>query len=124
MTEAKKSDEGKPRFDLLPMLAIERVARVMGFGAAKYGAHNYLKGRGLAYSRLIRAGIGHLVSFAVGRESDDETGESHLAHAACTALMLLELVLRGKGIDDRFNMQNESEPGDVAASKERVRRGW
>ncbi len=39
-----KFDGGKPRMDLLDPLWLAEVARVLGFGAQKYAAHNWRGG--------------------------------------------------------------------------------
>ena len=57
--------------------------------------------KGMSYGRLIRAGIGHFISWARRENNDPETGRSHLAHAICCALFLLAYSIRGVGTDDR-----------------------
>lgn len=42
-----KYDAGKPRLDLLPPKAILAIGEVMTYGAAKYGANNWLFTGGL-----------------------------------------------------------------------------
>lgn len=87
--EAMKDDKDKVRWDLLPVGALEEVAQVLTHGAKKYEAWNWAKDGGFTWSRLIRAGIGHLFAFARGVDKDEETGYSHLAHAICCLLFLL-----------------------------------
>ena len=74
---------------LVPVTAIEQIAKVMTYGATKYGAHNWTKG--IAYSRLIDAMHRHLSSWENCYESDNdpETNLSHLAHAACCLSFLI-----------------------------------
>ena len=98
-TEGIKFDDEKIRWDLLPWDALEEVAKVMTFGAKKYGDRNWEKG--IAYGRLIRAAIGHITDWAMRRDVDSETGLSHLAHAGCCVLFLLAYILRGVGEDNR-----------------------
>jgi hypothetical protein len=104
MEEAVKKDQGKDEFDALPWKAIAKVGRVMAFGKRKYSKGNYLQGEGLAYSRLTNACLRHLIAFEDREEFDPESGESHLAHAACCILMLHQSILMGKGIDDRMDI--------------------
>lgn len=85
--EGMKFDADKVRLDLIPYQAIEQVARVLTFGAAKYGEYNWA--RGINYSRLVRAAINHLQLWFRGQKHDQETGISHLAHAACCILFLI-----------------------------------
>lgn len=71
--------------------ALAAVERVMVFGDNKHGV-----GRGwarLTPQRHMRHAVGHLEQHQQGQISDDETGESHLAHAAARALMALESAL-------------------------------
>lgn len=99
MSEAKKFDTGKTPWELLPMDALAEVAKVLQFGATKYGAYNWT--RGMSYSRLVGAACRHLLQeWWCGRKVDSETGLSHLAHAACCILFLLAYELRGIGEDD------------------------
>lgn len=103
-----KHDNGKPPITLLPLRALWEAARVMGFGATKYARHNWLGG--IAYSRLADAAMRHIIQFTDGKDNDDEpdangnpgSGLSHLAHAACCVLMLLETHLRRPDLDDRY----------------------
>lgn len=103
VTEVKggvKHDGDKPALALLPFRATEEVAKVLAFGAKKYGTYNYKAG--FAYTRLISAALRHVFAFARGHDKDEETGLSHLAHAACCVLFLLDQQLAGTGEDDRW----------------------
>lgn len=95
-----KHDGEKVRLELLPTRALEEIGKVLTFGAKKYDAWNWAKG--FAWSRLIGATFRHLFAFARGEDKDPETGLSHLAHAGCCILFLLEHFLGGLGTDDRF----------------------
>ena len=98
--EGIKYDNDKPRTDLLPTVALEGVASVLGYGAKKYDTWNWAKG--MAYGRLIGAALRHLFAFARGEDNDKETGLSHLDHAACCILFLSTYVKTKRGTDDRF----------------------
>jgi len=104
-----KFDDGKTRWDLLPWDALEEIAKVMTFGAKKYGDRNWEKG--IAYGRLIRAAVGHITSWAMRRDVDSETGLSHLAHAGCCVLFLLAYILRGVGEDNRPVIKQATKQG-------------
>ncbi len=103
----KKFDAGKVRLELLPSRALREVARVLTFGAKKYGDWNWAKG--MKWSRLYGATQRHLTAWVDGEDNDPETGISHLAHAACSMLFLLVYQARGLGTDDRHKF----EPLDV-----------
>ena len=89
--KAVKHDNGKIRMELLPPNALEEIAKVFTFGANKYEEWNYIKGEGLSYSRVYGAALRHLNAWYKGELTDKETNESHLAHAGCCIMMLMEL---------------------------------
>jgi hypothetical protein len=95
-----KYDHGKARMELLPAAALTQVALVMEFGGRKYGDENW-RSPGFKWKRLIGATLRHVYAFIGGEDKDPETGLSHLAHAACCVLFLLEHQTVGLGEDDR-----------------------
>jgi len=97
---AIKFDNNKPRLDLLPSTALVEIAKVLGFGASKYAEHNWR--RGLAYSRLIGAAMRHIAAYNDGESIDPESGISHIAHAACNLMFLLEFEKTQPNLDDRY----------------------
>jgi hypothetical protein len=101
---ALKFDSDKPRMDLLSVDAQIAIAKIMTFGAKKYGDHNWRKG--FNYSRLYAACQRHLTSWWNGDTLDKETKESHLHHAACCLMMLIEHEIRNLGTDDRYYKDN------------------
>ena len=98
-SEARKFDIGKPPLSLIPRRASEEEARVLDFGRQKYGAWNWSKG--MDWSRLIDAGMRHLMAFADGESVDPESGLSHLAHARACLGFLLEYEKEHPELDDR-----------------------
>jgi len=98
--QSMKKDDGKTPLQLLPFRALTEVAKVLEFGARKYAPHRWRDG--MNWSRLIGGLFRHMFKWSEGEERDPETGLSHLAHATCNVLFLLEYVLEGKGTDDRF----------------------
>lgn len=96
-----KHDKGKMRFSLLPLPFVKAVCSVMEYGAEKYGEGNWK--RGMAWSRLYDACHRHLHAFWDTNESDkdEESGLSHLAHAAACLVMLFMFSWWGTGDDDR-----------------------
>lgn len=97
---AIKHDGDKPPMNLLSREALEQTAMVMAFGKEKYAAHNWRKG--FAWSRPLSAAIRHIMAFNDGEDKDPESGLSHLAHAACCIMFLLEFEKTHKHLDDRF----------------------
>ena len=99
-TGALKFDDGKPGMNLLSREALEQIALVMDFGKQKYDAHNWRKG--FQWSRPLSAAMRHLMAFNDGEDKDPESGLSHLAHAACCIMFLLEFEKTHKELDDRW----------------------
>lgn len=98
-TGAVKADGGKSRVDLLPVRPMLDIGAVLEFGARKYAPWNWA--RGFDWSRPYAAALRHLYAWYGGEDLDQETGLSHLAHAACCLLFLLEYEHSGAGHDDR-----------------------
>lgn len=85
-----KHDETKRRWDLMPWVALQSIVDVLQFGAMKYGDNNW---RTVEHGkrRYFAAAMRHLVAWALGEETDRESGLPHLAHAACCLLFMMEL---------------------------------
>lgn len=91
-----KYDAGKPRVDLLIdgcPLALEAISQVLTFGAKKYADHNWQHVPD-GEKRYKAAMMRHVLASSRGEKTDSETGLSHLAHAACCILFMLELELK------------------------------
>lgn len=95
-----KFDQEKPDMSLLSPIALLKIAEVMTYGKKKYAAHNWRGG--LAWSRIIAAAIRHILSWLGGESKDPETGLSHLAHASCCLMFLLEFEVTRPELDDRY----------------------
>lgn len=98
MSEGVKHDDGKPDLSLLSSIALLEIAKVLDHGKRKYSAHNWRGG--FKYSRLIAAVLRHILAYNNGEEIDPETGLSHLAHASCGLMFLLEFEKTGAGEND------------------------
>jgi hypothetical protein len=98
--EAVKFDAGKPPLGLISRTALEEEAKVLAFGAKKYGRENWRAG--MDFTRLVDAALRHVYAFADGEDLDKETGLSHLAHARCCLAFLVEYQGKSVGTDDRF----------------------
>jgi Domain of unknown function (DUF5664) len=96
-SEGRKDDQAKDRMDLVPPELIFAVARVLTFGAKKYGERNWEKG--MRWSRPFAALMRHMWAWWGGRgptstnflfgELDEETAMSHLWHAGCCLTFLI-----------------------------------
>lgn len=98
-TEGRKDDGGKARYDLTPPEVEEAIAKVLAFGAAKYGERNWEKG--MNWGRPFAALRRHMAAWWAGEANDPETGMSHLWHAACNVAFLIAFEQRKIGTDDR-----------------------
>jgi len=88
--EGRKDDNGKPQWHLLPFKSVEKIVEVLTFGAMKYSANNWC-GVPDAKNRYFSAMLRHITAWQKGEKNDDESGMSHLAHAGCCLLFLMEL---------------------------------
>lgn len=89
--EGKKFDAGKPATHLLPPKALMCVAEVLGYGAVKYGEHNW-RCVPDARKRYIAAALRHLLTDMTNEQPlDPESGLPHIAHAITSLLFVLEM---------------------------------
>lgn len=100
-SEGKKFDQGKERIELMPSEFIFAVSDVLTFGADKYEDRNWEKG--MHWSRVFGACMRHMWAWwnPLVSDKDEETGKSHLWHAACCLAFLIAYESRGVGTDDR-----------------------
>jgi len=110
MNEGKKADGGKPTHELIPAHMEQEVAKVLEFGARKYGPDNWRLVQD-AKRRYTGAALRHINAFRRGEVTDPESGCHHLAHAVAS------LMFRGE-----FDLADISEvlpasatigPGDI-----------
>lgn len=85
-----KHDSGKPLMGAVPPNALLAVAHVLTFGAEKYGRDNWRQVEN-AETRYLDAALRHINAYQCGEAVDPESGESHLAHAVCSLMFMLEL---------------------------------
>ena len=100
MGTALKFDQNKLPLHLLSTEAMNQTAAVLAFGAQKYAEHNWRNG--FAWSRPLSAAMRHITAFNAGEDRDPESGLSHLAHAACCIMFLLEFEKTHPHLDDRY----------------------
>lgn len=98
-TKAKHFSEGKVGLHRLPWDALEDVARVLDYGAKKYGTGNWQKGT--SWMEFAGSAMRHLTSWLRGEDNDPESGLPHLAHACTNVLFLLAYRRQKLGTDDR-----------------------
>jgi hypothetical protein len=79
----RDTSQGKGRYDLLPVLALRRLAQLYERGAIKYDAHNWEKG--IPVWRMFDSGIRHANDALSGKIDED-----HLAGAVWNLLGIME----------------------------------
>ena len=99
MTEGRKDDSGKLRFDLIPPRALEELARVYSIGAAKYEDRNWEKG--IKWGRVFAAMMRHGWAWWRGETHDPVDGQHHLSSVAWCAFALMEFERIHPEMDDR-----------------------
>ena len=78
-----KHDTGKPMMSLVEPSFIRGLADVLTFGANKYEKNNWKLADSVeGQDRIKDAMLRHIYKYLDGQEFDDETGFSHLYHAA------------------------------------------
>lgn len=87
-TDSKKYDQGKLRWDLLPLNLIEKIVEIYTFGAEKYGPNTWQNLED-GYNRYKAAMFRHLMEFEKGNVIDDESGMEHLAHMVWNGIAML-----------------------------------
>ena len=100
--EGIKHDSGKPRMELVAPEMMTALGSVLGFGADKYAARNWELG--MSWGRVFGALMRHLWAWWRGETADQETGYSHLWHAACCIMFLIAYEQRQVGEDDRARL--------------------
>jgi len=109
-----KYDSDKPQMQLLSSIAIAELSKVLTFGAHKYAAHNWRNG--ISSTRLLGAALRHIFAYLGGQTNDPETGLSHIAHAMCCCMFILELNITIPGTDDRYGILNTNRYGSNPSS--------
>ena len=94
-TGGRKFDGGKLQFSLLPPKSVEETIRVLQFGAQKYAVGNW-KIVPNARERYFNAAMRHLWEHHKGEMLDPETGLSHVAHAICCLMFILDLQMESQ----------------------------
>ena len=96
----RKDDKGKMRYSLMVEgmpKGLAKIVEVLEHGAIKYDVHNWQKvDNGI--ERYKEAFYRHVMNIDGGLFSKDkDSGLLHLAHIACNALFLMELMENNKG---------------------------
>lgn len=96
----RDTQEGKPRYDLIPVEGLHRLADLYARGAEKYDENNWQKGQ--PYSRAYASLFRHLIAWREGDRTED-----HLAAVAWNAFALMWYEANKPELDDLFGEKNE-----------------
>jgi hypothetical protein len=85
-----RHNSGKADYSLIPMAALAEVAKVLEYGASKYERGNWLKPTSweVSFACMHR----HMSAWQSGEDNDEESGHSHIAHAACNLIQMLHML--------------------------------
>lgn len=101
-----KYDQEKEPLGLIPPEALLEIARVLGFGAKKYGVNNWRQdGKNTSWLRTYSSIQRHLNAWLAGQDLDPESGESHLSHAATQLMILMVHQMENPQCDDRYKKE-------------------
>jgi hypothetical protein len=111
----RDTQDGKPRFDLIPVACLYRVAELYRKGAEKYGERNWEKGAPISrfYSSLFR----HLMAWAVGKKDED-----HLAAVVWNAFGIMHHECNAALNDMGHEKEKTSEEVRVGRQRKFLRR--
>lgn len=90
----------KCRLDLVPNALAISAAPAMLLGAQKYGPFNWRE-KDVRLTVYLGAIKRHVAAYEDGEEVDEESGYSHLGHAAACLAIIADAKAIGKLIDDR-----------------------
>jgi len=91
----RDTQEGKPRYDLIPVGPLRRVADLYARGAIKYDDNNWMKGQ--PYSRAYASLFRHVIGWREGDRTED-----HLAGVIFNAMALMYYEDNKPELDDLF----------------------
>jgi len=104
-----KHDSDKLRYDLVPVKPLERIVEILTLGAKKYSDNNWVKCPSLM--RYYAAAQRHLNAWASGEDLDVESNKTHLAHAACCLMFMMEIQDINANADDRYKRKFKTHDG-------------
>lgn len=98
------------RYDLIPVPALDYLARLYGKGAEKYAAHNWRLG--YDWSKSYAAAQRHMNAFWSGENIDPETQVPHVINAAFHMFALATYISEHPEFDDRFETRDSRSDAD------------
>lgn len=111
----RDTQDGKPRYDLIPVTSLKRLADLYARGAIKYDNNNWMKGQ--PYSRAYASLFRHLIAWREGERSED-----HLAAVAWNAFALMYYEDNKPELDDLF--EDTVKRGEVVPLSAEQLKSW
>jgi hypothetical protein len=99
--QAERHNQGKPKLSMVLEMphALEGVARVLEYGAAKYARGNYKLG--LPWTEVADSLLRHTLAWLNGEDTDAESGLPHVGHMNWNTMVLAEYARTRTEFDDR-----------------------
>lgn len=105
-TGSLRFNEGKAEVSQLDPRFVLELANLMTKSAKKYGKYNWAKGQ--EYHTPFDSCQRHLLKWIAGEDLDEESGMSHLMHAAANIMIMWTSQQKNdKALDTRFNWKEE-----------------
>lgn len=98
--DSHRTDKGKAPVGLIAPEMWWALADVLKFGADKYEARGW-ENNPMPWMRSWASAMRHMLKWEEGEDKDQESGLSHLDHAACNLMFLIAYGRRGIGEDTR-----------------------
>ena len=127
MSNGVKDTEGKIALNLIPPHALEEVAKVRMFGNKKYGDPWAWLNASVPKEAFIEAAKRHLNQIAKGKLVDPESKLTHLAHAATSLMMALELDVKADAKEkfvSEFKKLAEKKAKEEQSEEELLNGSW
>jgi hypothetical protein len=96
----RDTQDGKTRYDLIPVSSLTRLADLYARGADKYGDWNWAKGQ--PYSRVYASLLRHIYAWRAGERTED-----HLSAVAWACMALMYFEDNKSELDDLFKVEHE-----------------
>lgn len=107
LSEGRKYDTGKLRYDLVPEYPMRKLAEVYTIGAVKYGDRNWE--HGILWCKIFGALMRHAWAWFRGQSVDPDNGQHPLASVAWCSFTLMEYERTHPEKDDRPLQFKDSE---------------
>ncbi len=110
MEVGDRFNKGKLRWRNFPMFLMRPLVKIGHKGEEKYGTYNFLKG--LPLSDTMDSLHRHLDAFMDPNQpdTDEESGQNHLAHVAWNALVAVYHMTVRPELDDRYKPKKGPRP--------------